>query len=451
MFDNSAHHDFQRAMNRAAWRKILSGLTGSDNQLLPYDEVRARLPMRGQHYSGLHQVPIEKIVGSIGRYNDFDRAFLPIQNRTKDRWISIDKAHYEDIPLPPIELFKIGEIYFVKDGNHRVSVARERGQLFIDAYVTQIDIPITISADIKLDDLEKKEKQAEFYLKTDIRNLRPAADIELSNSSLYPVLLEHIATHRWYMGVDRKAEISEDEAVASWFDHVYLPLIEEIREQNLSKSFPGNSEADLYLWIVEYEKYLRQAYSIEEQDQELAKAMAARQLIQDFPESDIARLIRLVNRTNWLEKIILSQEQALFFEQTHILDFRPDVKIETTIPGKYDRLRDHIATHRWYLGEHRGTDVPYEDAVTSWYDHVYYPIVQVIREQDVLRQFPNRTETDLYLWIVQRQWFLRETYGEDIPIEQAAEDVTELMAKETSVSSVKKVVQEIKKVIQKKG
>ena len=311
MFDNIANQDFQRAINRASWRKILSRLTGSDNQLLPYDEVRARLPMRGQHYTGLHEVPIDKIVGSIGRYKDFDRAFLPLQNRTKDRWISIDKAHYEDVLLPPIELFKIGDIYFVKDGNHRVSVARERGQLFIDAFVTEIDIPITLAADIKIDDLYKKEKQAEFMLETGLRSLRPEANIELTNPALYKIILEHIATHRWYMGIERKSEIPHEEAVASWYDHLYLPFVEEIRAQSLSKSIPGSTEADLYLWTVEYEKYLRQAYSTGDDDQELAKAIASQQLLKDFPESDVTKLIRLVNRTNFLEKMILDQEQAL--------------------------------------------------------------------------------------------------------------------------------------------
>jgi hypothetical protein len=450
MFDNIANQDFQRAINRASWRKILSRLTGSDNQLLPYDEVRARLPMRGQHYTGLHQVPIDKIVGSIGRYKDFDRAFLPIQNRTKDRWISIDKAHYEDVPLPPVELYKIGDIYFVKDGNHRVSVARERGQLFIDAYVTEIDIPITLSTDIKIDDLEKKEKQAEFMLETGLRSLRPEANIELSNPALYSIILEHIATHRWYLGIEQKSEIPYEEAVASWHDHVYLPLVEEIRAQDLSKSIPGSTEADLYLWAVEYEKYLRQAYSSGDDDQELAKAIAAQQLLKNFPESDVTKLIRLINRTNWLEKMILDQEQAVFFEKTKILELRPDAKIETTIPGKYDRLLDHIATHRWYLGEHRGTEASFEDAVKSWYDNVYMPIVQVIRDQSVLRQFPKRTETDLYLWIVQRQWFLREAYGEEVPIEKAAEDVTEQLAENETASPVKKVVDAIKKAAGKK-
>ncbi|MGB7117328.1 MAG: hypothetical protein WBD56_14385, partial [Anaerolineales bacterium] len=121
-FSQLANQDFDRAIKKGFWRKVLTRLTGKTNELLPFEEVRVKLPMRGQHYIGLKQVPIQNIVGSFGRYQDFDRAFLPTQKRTKARWVSINKAHYKQIFLPPVDLFKIGEIFFVKDGNHRVSV-----------------------------------------------------------------------------------------------------------------------------------------------------------------------------------------------------------------------------------------------------------------------------------------------------------------------------------------
>lgn len=446
MLDELSNQDFNRALNRATWRKILSWLTGADNQLLPYDEFRSRLPVRGQHYIGMHQVPIDKIVGSMGRYNDFDRAFLPIQSRTKDRWVSIQKAHYSDIHLPPVELIKLGDIYFVKDGNHRVSVARERGQLEIDAFVTEIDLPITLTKDVRINDLESKEVQARFLLDTNLHQLRPGVDIELTNPAWYDVLRDHISTHRWYLGVERNQEASYEDAVISWYDHVYLPLVKEIREQRLLKSFPGHSEADLYVWIVEYEKYLRLAYSTEDENENFAKAVAAEQLVKDYPLSEITQLIQLVERTKWLEQMILNQEKAFFFDITRINELIPEANIEVTLPGKYERLLDHIATHRWYLGEHRKAEVPYPEGVISWYQNVYFPIIEVIRDQDLLKDFPLRTETDLYLWIVRRQWLLRETYGEDVPIEKAVEEVTVNLAAPTVSSPIKKVVKAIKKM-----
>ena len=423
--EHLAKSDFERAFNRAVWRRILNWLKGSDNQLLPYDEVRARLPIRGQHYLGLMQVPTEKIVGSVGRYNDFDRAFLPTQRHTQSRWISIDKAHYEDVILPPVELFLIGEIYFVKDGNHRVSVARERGQVDIDAYVTQIDIPIRLAPDININDLELKKAQAEFLLQSHLNEIRPAAQVEPSVPELYQNLLEHISTHRWYLGVERKAEVPYPEAVASWYDNVYLPVVQIIREQDLLKSFTRYSESDLYIWIMEYQAFLRQAYSTEDSSEDQAKAIAAQQLVDNFPQPAVSKLIQVVNRTTWLDEMILKQERANFFEQSNILGLRPEAQLETSLPGQYDRLLNHITVHRWYLGEQRKTEVPNEDAVKSWYDNVYKPIIEIIREHDILSAFPGRTETDLYLWIVKHRWYLHELWGTEVPIEQAANNFAE--------------------------
>jgi hypothetical protein len=101
-----------------------------------------RAMLKGQHYLGLQIVSLDKIVGSEGHHQDFDRAFFPRQMRSKERWIRIDQAHYAQTPLPPVELAKIDDMYFVRDGNHRVSVARARGQDFIDAYVTEIEASV---------------------------------------------------------------------------------------------------------------------------------------------------------------------------------------------------------------------------------------------------------------------------------------------------------------------
>ena len=136
------------------------------------------LPFRGQRYIGLHEVPIDKIVGSMGRYRDFDRAFLPRQKRTKDRWINIGKAHYADVILPPVELYKIGEVYFVIDGNHRVSVARERGQIEVDAHVIEIDTNVEITPDMDITELELQAEYARFLATTDLMERCPEVKIE---------------------------------------------------------------------------------------------------------------------------------------------------------------------------------------------------------------------------------------------------------------------------------
>ena len=261
--DQLANQDFEHAVSRGFWRKILARITGKNNDLLPYDEVREKIPIRGQHYIGLKQVELDKIIGSMGRYLEFDRAFLPIQSRSKGRWVRIDKAHYEQIELPPVELIKLGEIYFVKDGNHRISVACQRGQIDIDAYVTEIDIPVILTPDLKIDDLALKKEQAEFLLRTHLDDVRPDARVETTTPGAYARLLEHIEVHRWYMGEKHAKEVPYEKAVASWYDQVYLPLVKIIREHDLLAQFPGQSEADLYLWIMAYQGYLSQIFKTE--------------------------------------------------------------------------------------------------------------------------------------------------------------------------------------------
>lgn len=144
-FDLLAIRDFDQAVSKARWRDWLSWLVNKNNNLLSFEQIRHTLPFKGQRYLGLQFVPLEKIVGSEGRQREFDRAFFPRQSHSKERWVSIDKAHYKAVPLPPVELIKIDAVYFVIDGHHRISVARARGQEFIDATVTEIETPVSLN------------------------------------------------------------------------------------------------------------------------------------------------------------------------------------------------------------------------------------------------------------------------------------------------------------------
>jgi hypothetical protein len=263
IFDRAAKNDFESALRKGFWRSVISWFTRADNNLLPFDEIRRNLPLGGQHEIGNQQVLLEKIVGSIGRYQDFDRVFLPRRTHTRGRWESIDKAHLQDISLPPIELYKIGSVFFVKDGNHRVSVARERGQAYIDAYVTEIDVPFEIDEESNIDEVIRKSEAIQFEEKTHIAKIRPDNGIEFSLPGGASKVLEHIDVHRYYMGENRKAEVSYEEAVENWYDEVYWPLAAVIRQYHLLREFPERTVADLYLWIIEHLYFLKEKYQAE--------------------------------------------------------------------------------------------------------------------------------------------------------------------------------------------
>lgn len=408
MFKSLAYQDFDRAYRRAFWRKIRAWLTGTSNELLPYDEVRQQLPFSGQRDLGMQTIPVDKIVGSVGRYRDFDRVFLPTQRQTSQRWVSIKTAHYEEKPLPPIDAYKIGDVYFVRDGNHRVSVAREREQIFIDAYVIEIDVPIQLTPETELDDLVRQKDYVQFMAQTGLAKLRPDAHLELTLAGEYGRILNHIQTHRYYLGLEEQRDIPWDEAVASWYDNVYQPLVAAILEHDLDRAFPNNTVTDLYWWVSEYQWLLRESYGGKDlATGPLLSAMAVSQLAGVYTDKAVRQIIRKLKQATWIDSLLLEQERDHFLEYTKIKELRPGADITLSLPGKYDKLLYHISAHRWYLGEERGRDVPYEEAVASWYDNAYLPLVNMIREQEIMQSFPGRTEADLYLWLVDhRQEFV---------------------------------------------
>lgn len=282
MISSTARSDFEQALRKGFWRSFFSWFNGKENRLLPFDEVRRLLPYQSQHYLGMRQIPLRQVIGSVGRYQDFDRAFLPRRSGLSPRWVSIDMAHLQDVILPPIEVYKIGDAYFVKDGNHRVSVARDRGQEEIDAYVIEIDTPVKIDENTNIDDLIRKIEQNEFETRTLLNEVRPEAAIELTLPGAYTKLIEHIETHRWFMGENLNRAVTIQEATRSWYDEVYMPLILVIREQGTIKEFPGRTEADLYLWIIEHLWYLR-----EELNRDVSMEVAAAHFAEIYASSPL--------------------------------------------------------------------------------------------------------------------------------------------------------------------
>jgi nucleotide-binding universal stress UspA family protein len=253
---SSAIADFHRARNRADLKELLARLRGESNTLFSYDEVRQKLHLQGGMERGVRDIPLDAIVGSVGRYTDFTRDFLPRQRVQPERWARVHHAASGSMGLPPIQVYQIGEIYFVQDGNHRVSVAREMGAKFIMAYVTEVQSNVPLSPDIQPDDLILKAEYSQFLTQTQINQLRPAADLSVSIPGQYQTLLEHIEIHRYFMGIDLQRPILYEEAVAHWYDAVYLPVIEIMRDRGIMRQFLNRTETDLYLWIAEHRTQL---------------------------------------------------------------------------------------------------------------------------------------------------------------------------------------------------
>jgi hypothetical protein len=252
-----ARADFSHARFKAFMNSVWAVLAGQPNTLLSFDEIKEKLHVGGPIYRGVKTVSVEQIVGSLNRYQDFDRVFLPTQSETADRWQRVNLAFYKDISLPPVLLYKVGQVYFVVDGHHRVSVAREQGQMFIEAEIRECATKVNVTIDnLRPEDLEILSEKVDFIERTGIDRLRPGSNIKLTIPDGFDRMLEHIAVHHYFMGIDQKRDISEEEAVAHWYDTVYLPIVLVIRESGILDEFPGKTEADLYLWVLDHQHYL---------------------------------------------------------------------------------------------------------------------------------------------------------------------------------------------------
>ena len=255
-FSSRARSDFSRARMKAFLNRIRSVIDGQPRTLLSYDEVKEKLRLAGPIYRGVKTVRVDKIVGSLNRYHQFDRAFLPLEDQIASRWQNIDRAFYQEISLPPVVLYKVGDVYFVVDGHHRVSVAREQGQEFIDAEVRECSTKVNITPDLRPEDLQILGEKVFFLERTGLDRIRPKASIKLTIPDGFDRMLEHIAVHKYFMGLDLLRSISDEEAVAHWYDTVYLPIVRIIRRRGILKEFPGKTEADLYLWVLDRQRYL---------------------------------------------------------------------------------------------------------------------------------------------------------------------------------------------------
>lgn len=296
-FDDLAGQDFSRARTRALLERIGNFLGPGRDRLLPFEEVRRLLKPVRETYEGVQAVAVDRIVGSEGRYRDFNRHFLPKHERLRARWVSIDVARYSDIELPPIRLYELGGLYFVRDGNHRVSVAALRGQAHIDAEVTSLEAGGLLEPGMTLDDLRRKivgiEKR-DFYEKTSFGKLTGDEDLDFTTPGRYDEILEHIDVHKYYLNQHSEGELPFWQALVSWYGNVYQPIALAIEEEGLARRFPGRTVSDLYVYVVRHWDELKRKYGVTYPLSAAARDWGERNRPPDL--SPLGRLTNLIRR-----------------------------------------------------------------------------------------------------------------------------------------------------------
>ncbi len=248
----SALQDFRNARRDAAMQEIWGRLTGKPSELLSFEEVSKQLRASASNRRVLKEIPLDAIVGSVGRYEDFNRNFLPKMGSDRERWARVKAAVESMVGLPPIEVYQIGDAYFVLDGNHRVSIARQNNAEYIQAYVTEFKTKVPLSPNDEIDDILIKAGYTDFLEQTGLDELYPDLDFMATAPGRYEQLLDHISVHRYFMGVEEDHEIPYRDAVISWMENVYLPVIAVIRKSGILRDFPDRTETDLYLWLLRH-------------------------------------------------------------------------------------------------------------------------------------------------------------------------------------------------------
>jgi hypothetical protein len=244
-----AQFDFGRARRRRALSRLTARLRrepGDVNVILPFDEVVAALGRRGERRLGLQAIDLDSIVGTVDRRREFDRRFRPTSGRVRPRWERINVAQRRGDPMPPIDVYRIGDLHFVKDGHHRVSVARALGHKDINAYVTEVLTEVGADRTITLGDLPLKSHQRLFHERVP---LPPAARdrIQLSDEWRYAALAE--AVEAWgFRTLQQHGELMTRAQVGeAWFEEEYEPVVEMLREVDLIRR---GTETEAYMRVA---------------------------------------------------------------------------------------------------------------------------------------------------------------------------------------------------------
>jgi hypothetical protein len=261
---SDAQTDFSRARRERALARLTARLRREPSDfdvILPFEEVIAELGQAGQRSLGLQSIPLDSIVGTVDRSKEFDRRFRPTSGSVRGRWQRIAEAQRRGTDMPPISVYRVGDMHFVKDGHHRVSVARAQGRTHIDAYVTEVQTKIPADAGIRRGDLPLKGHERLFNERVP---LPPEARSRVRPSDPwdYGSLAEGVEAWGFRTIQARGEFMSREEIAEAWYREDYLPVVNTLREAGL---IDGRNETDVYMRVVSERYRLMRTHEWSEQ------------------------------------------------------------------------------------------------------------------------------------------------------------------------------------------
>jgi hypothetical protein len=244
-----AENDFQRARRRQVMSRLSTWLRREPddvNIMLPFHEVVESLGMLSERRLGLRTIRLDSIVGSVDRTRDFDRRFRPTSARVRERWQRLALAQRRGEAVPPIEVYRIGDLHFVHDGHHRVSVAHALGLEVIDAYVTEVVTRIPAHGIRYRGDLIVKDYRRLFLERVPLGGEARAA-VVLSDPWEYAELGEHVEAWGFRLMQDEGAFLDRATVAKRWYEEEYVPVVEMLRQAGL---VGDRTETEAYTWVA---------------------------------------------------------------------------------------------------------------------------------------------------------------------------------------------------------
>lgn len=243
-----AEADFLKARRRHVLAQMAARLRGEHGtRTLSFDEVVGALGRREEHSGGVQVIPIDAIVGSVDKVRDFDPGFRPTSGRSRERWERLAEAVRRGDAFPPIDVYQVGDMYFIRDGHHRVSVFRALGFKTIEAEVTKVRTLLTPDRVSSREDLSRQEFRRLMIERIPLSPVARKA-VRLTFGEDYPRLAEMVeawAARRAWTGDEH---LDRETAVQRWYDEEFVPVTEMIEETGLRR--PSETPADAYLRVA---------------------------------------------------------------------------------------------------------------------------------------------------------------------------------------------------------
>lgn len=260
-YRQQANQEWSQARRKALWALLRASLSNKKANLVNFNELSHHFNLGNASYRGVQSISLDKIIGSTGRYRDFVQTFLPVSEEMRERWERIATVYLDPNSqgLPAIEVYQVGEYYFVSDGNHRVSVAHQLKLEAIDAHVWEYFLPVTgLAPGVNIDTLLLEAERRDFLVKTKLDELWPGHTIRFTVPGGYTQVLGQIAHYQKVLSLIDEVEVSYERAVTAWYEMIYQSIAQIIEQERILKNFPNRTTADFFIWVITHHQELEE-------------------------------------------------------------------------------------------------------------------------------------------------------------------------------------------------